>query len=412
MAQRPPRRSIAIAQVSVSGTPGALEDDVGAEPPGELADRGDRVAGGRVDGHEPHGRGLLQAVAAADDDHPGGAADGRRVAGEQADRARHRSPTTVSPGLMLPRRATCSAMLAGSTTAPSSKDTSSGSRKTHFTSCTDVGGVAAGHVVPVLGVQPGLAVVLAEVVLPLDALLAGPAGVVAGAGDPVAHRPAEGLRRLAEGDDLAGPLVAGGEREGRGPEAGVVAVDQVCVGAADGRRPHPGEHLVGPRHGGPASPGSPACRAPGPPGPASSRSRSGLPVGCADAAGLGPVSHGSAKSRVRRWCSQRLIACIGTSSSVSRRLTSADGGWEVGLQQVADRELVRPGGRRRRARRRGRAAPPGSDGARHDPADVDAGQGERDEGAGERARAGRRRAAGRGSPRPRRSGGGSGRRPR
>jgi hypothetical protein len=85
--------------------------------------------------------------------------------------------------------------------------------------------------VAVLRVQTWLAVVLADVVLTLDALLAGAARVVARPGDAVPDRPAEGLGARPQGDDLTGPLVARRERERGGPEARVVTADQVGVGA-------------------------------------------------------------------------------------------------------------------------------------------------------------------------------------
>ena len=47
------------------GHAGALEDDVGAEAAGHLADDGDRVAGRRVDGLEAERGGLGEPIAAA-----------------------------------------------------------------------------------------------------------------------------------------------------------------------------------------------------------------------------------------------------------------------------------------------------------------------------------------------------------
>src|ERR1039458_2518259 len=111
-----------------------------------------------------------------------------------------------------------------------------------------VGRVRPRDVVAVLLVEAQDAVVLAEVVVTLDALLADAAGVVRGAGHTVADLPAVGRGSRPHGHDVAGPLVAGYEGEGWRPEARVVTADQMGVGATDRNRPHPGQDLVGSRH--------------------------------------------------------------------------------------------------------------------------------------------------------------------
>ena len=120
-----------------------------------------------------------------------------------------------------------------------------GQREDALHAVHDVLGVGALVVVAVLAVEVHDAVVLAEVVAALDALLADAAGVVTRAGHAVADLPAGLLGTGAELDDLAGPFVARDDGEGRRPEARVVAGDEVRVGAADGHRAHPAEHLHG-----------------------------------------------------------------------------------------------------------------------------------------------------------------------
>ena len=350
----------------------------------------------------------------------------RAVAGEQADRP-GAGDATVSPALMLPRRATCSAMLAGSMTAPSSKETESGSRKIVLHVVHDVGGVAALDVVPVLGVQAGLAVVLAEVVLALDALLADAAGVVAGARDAVADLPAEGLRAGAERHDLAGPLVAGREREGRGPEAGVVAVDQVGVGAADRRSRAPGR---APRSGPGSGTGfSWISRTSG-----SRTTRAcmvsvirGLPVGVrgAERAGRRGLRDGSGavspiiETRASRWARQEFSIIDDVRLPQLRRRRPP---WPVRgrpgrrgsgccSSSLTDSWCARAASAARSASRSRSASRIGRCSSTI-PRTSTPGRVQRDERPGERAPAGRRRARARGSPTPRRSGGGSGRRRR
>ena len=155
---------------------------------------------------------------------------------------------TVSPGVMLPRLATWRAMDAGSMTAPWANDRPVGQREDALDAVDRVRGVDALDAVAVLLVEAGLAVVLAQVVAALDALLADAAGVVRGAGHAVADLPAEALGARAQGGDLARPLVPRDERERGRPEARVVAPDEVGVGAADGDRADPGEDLVGSGH--------------------------------------------------------------------------------------------------------------------------------------------------------------------
>ena len=107
-----------------------------------------------------------------------------------------------------------------------------------------VGGVDPLRVVSVLGVEIRLAVVLTQVVLALDALLADAAGAVTRARDPVTDPPTEGARALTEGDDVTRPFVARGEGELGRPEPGVVTVDQMGVRAADRDGADSGQDLV------------------------------------------------------------------------------------------------------------------------------------------------------------------------
>ena len=178
-------------------------------------------------------------------------ADPGGVAAEQADRARRPVIATVSPGRDVAAvgdvegdrgRVDDRALVEGQAVGQRED-------RLHARAPTYVG-VGALDAVAVLLVEARPAVVLAQVVAALDALLADAAGVVGGAGHAVA-RPVQ-PKRSAPGprsDDLAGPLVARDEREGRRPEARVVAPDEVGVGAADRHRPHPARTSLGPGAG-------------------------------------------------------------------------------------------------------------------------------------------------------------------
>src|SRR5205814_558585 len=85
--------------------------------------------------------------------------------------------------------------------------------------------------------------VLADVVTALDAARADAARVVGDAGHARADLPAERGRALPQLDDLAAPLVPRDQRPLLGPEARIVALDDVRVGAADRHRAHLAQQL-------------------------------------------------------------------------------------------------------------------------------------------------------------------------
>src|SRR5947209_15859530 len=97
--------------------------------------------------------------------------------------------------------------------------------------------------------QPGDPEVLADVVAAFHAAPAVAAGGVRGAGDARADPPSEPIGAGTELDHVPAPLVAGDQRPVFGPEAGVVTLDDVRVGAADRGRPDPAQDLERSGHG-------------------------------------------------------------------------------------------------------------------------------------------------------------------
>jgi energy-coupling factor transporter ATP-binding protein EcfA2 len=97
----------------------------------------------------------------------------------------------------------------------------------------DVAGVSARLVVPVLTVHGRPSVVVTELVVPELALAAVATASMRGPGYSVADLPPELLRVLPKGHDVAGPLMSWREGQGRRPESGEVAVEDMRVGAAD-----------------------------------------------------------------------------------------------------------------------------------------------------------------------------------
>ena len=191
------------------GDAGALEGDVGAQPAGHRPDGPDRVAGGGVDGLEAQRRRLGQALSAADHDDPPRPPDAGGVAGQQADRAGAGDDHRVAGGDVAAvgdvegdrGRVDERAVL---------EREGIGQREDRLDALDDVRRVGTLDAVAVLLVEPGPAVVLAQVVATLDALATDAAGVVAGAGDPVADLPAEALRARARGRRSRRPTRAPG----------------------------------------------------------------------------------------------------------------------------------------------------------------------------------------------------------
>ena len=186
---------------------------------------------------------LLQPRAAADDDHAAGAERARELGHQQAHHARPDDHDGVARRMAAAldrvqrdrRRVEHRGLLVGQLV---------GHREDALDRVHDVVGVRAVDVVAVLLVHAQVAEPLAEVVPALDALAAEPAGGVRRARDARADLPAEVGRARPELDHVAAPLVARDQRPLLGPEARVVALDDVRVGAADRDRAHLAEHLV------------------------------------------------------------------------------------------------------------------------------------------------------------------------
>ena len=246
-AMRPPLRSGRQRPPQRGRRAGSLEDDVGAAAAGQAPDSLDRVDRVAVDTHEAHGssafcsrsprpttmtRPAPRARAASPPSRPTGPAPMTTTSSPGCDpatpRAVQRDRGRVDDGALLPADRL-------------------GQREDALDAVDDVLGVGALVVVTVLAMEVHHAVVLAQVVAALDALLADAAGIVAGTGHAVADGPAGLLGAGTQLDDLAGPLVAGDDGEGRRPEAGVVAGDEVRVGTADRHRLDAAEDLHGPR---------------------------------------------------------------------------------------------------------------------------------------------------------------------
>ena len=249
-ATRPPLRTISTHWPTGSAAPRALERDVGALA-GQLTHGRDRVAGREVDGVVPQLGGLGQPRAATHHDHTRGAERQRALGDDQAHHAGPddgdrvaRALAAADHGVKRDRRRVEHRRLLVGELVRHGEDALD---RVH-----DVLRVGAIGVVAVLRVQPLDAEVLADVVPALDAAAAVATGGVRRARDARAVAEAQGGGTASRLDDLPAPLVPGDQRPVLGPEAGVVALNDVRVGAADRDRADPAQDLevprAGPRH--------------------------------------------------------------------------------------------------------------------------------------------------------------------
>src|SRR3954470_13187634 len=102
----------------------------------------------------------------------------------------------------------------------------------------DVVSVRTIRVMAVLAMQALDAEVLAEVIPTNDAFAPIAAESVQGSGHARADLPTQSRGALAQFDNFPAPLVPGNQRPRFGPETRVVALDNMWVGTADGRRSH------------------------------------------------------------------------------------------------------------------------------------------------------------------------------
>ena len=228
---------------------GALHHVRRAQPAGEAAHLGHHVGAAVVDADGPQGARPLQPRAAAGGDDAPGAERGRAQNRQQALRP---GAENDQVGARLQARALDG--VEGNRQRIDRRGAGQREPVGDAVHALDAGGhvlgVAPGGVVAVLAVADRLvAVVEAQVVAPGQAIAAEPAAAMRGGAHAVALPEAERRRHFAGRGHGAGPLVAGDEGVGAGPEAGEVAGDDVRVGTADIGGVHPHQHVFAARFG-------------------------------------------------------------------------------------------------------------------------------------------------------------------